>query len=59
MVVQTSGEEGFNKTIATETKCRTLELPNCMQGKAQQNEGTGELERQKQDRRFGTQVTGS
>lgn len=58
-MVQAPGEEGFNKTIATEMKCRTLELPNCTQGKAQQNEGTGELERQKRDRRFGTQVTGS
>ena len=45
--------------IAIEMKSRTLELPNCMQGKAQQNKGTDELEREKQDRRFGTQVTGS
>ena len=58
-MVQASGKEGFNKMIAIEMKSRTLELPNCMQGKAQQNKGTDELEREKQDRRFGTQVTGS
>ena len=58
-MVQASGEEGFDKMIATEMKCRTLELPTCMQEKAQQNKGSGELEREKEDRRFGTQVTGS